>query len=147
MAIFPTGAPNMSPSEKTTTSTAPESIGRSFIFNFKTGQFLVQDGQIKETTEIQALEQWIELCLRTYKDKFKVYDSTGFGCNIEDIVGNKLTPFYASELNREITESLLKNNQIKNVTKIGIIQEGKSIKISIIAELTNRDTLVKEVVL
>ena len=112
-------------------------IGRSFIFNFLTGQFLVENGQIQETTELQALEQWIQLCLQTYTDKFNVYKDTGFGCNIEDMVGVKLDAFYESELTREIEEGLLKNNQIESVNNISITQENISIIIDIDVTLTN----------
>lgn len=112
-------------------------IGRSFVFNFETGQFLVENGQIQETTELQALEQWIQLCLQTYMDKFNVYKDTGFGCNIEDMVGVKLDAFYESELTREIEEGLLKNNQIESVNNISITQENISIIIDIDVTLTN----------
>lgn len=147
MSIFPS-VPNIEEiqeTEGTEQRTNIGRIGRSFLFDFEKGQFLVENGQIQETTELQALEQWIQLCLQTYTDKFNIYKNTGFGCNIEDVVGIRLDAFAESELKREIEEGLLKNKQIESVNNIGIKQDRITIILDIEVTLSNGDLLKKEV--
>lgn len=144
MSIFPS-VPDIEEIQETEGTEQQINIGRSFIFDFETGKFLIEDGQIKETTELQALEQWIQLCLQTYTDKFNIYKNTGFGCNIEDMIGIRLDAFAESELKREIEEGLLKNKQIESVNNIGIKQDRITIILDIEVTLSNGDLFKKEV--
>ena len=43
-------------------------IKRSFKFNYKTGQFELKNGALVETTEVEAIAQWLELLVRTRLD-------------------------------------------------------------------------------
>ncbi|SFA70045.1 DUF2634 domain-containing protein [Clostridium frigidicarnis] len=144
MGLFPTGAPLQTPIN-TQQDIEVKKVGRSFMFDFKTGQFLMKDGQIKDTTKIQALEQWIELCLRTHKDKFNIYKDSGFGCNTEDMINKKLNAFYKTEMRREIEEAILKNEQFTKINSLTLEQKGFNLIVHLEIELKNKSLLEREV--
>lgn len=93
--------------------------GKSFDFDFKLGDFVVKDGNVELISGIDALKVWIEKILRTEKFKFKVYESQEgdqYGISLLELVnsGYPLT-FIEAEIQKEIKETLLKNNEIKAV--------------------------------
>jgi hypothetical protein len=45
--------------------------GKSFLFDFATGDFVVKDGNIQTLEGIEALKIWVEKILRTEKDRYK----------------------------------------------------------------------------
>jgi len=114
------------------------SIKRSFNFNSETKQFIFLNGKNVETSQVEAIKQWVRLILRTYKDKFNVYKDTDFYCNIEDLIGNKLNPFLDSELRREITEAMLRNKAIKSVDNIALSQSKRTLTVEF--TITLKDT-------
>lgn len=87
-------------------------IGRSFVFDFKTGQHQIIDGKIVESDQLQAIKQWLELLVRTTVDKYQIYKDTGFGTTWEQYVGHRNLPlgFVVSEMEREISEAAVKLN-------------------------------------
>lgn len=87
-------------------------IGRSFLFDFKTGQHQITDGKVVECDQLQAIRQWLELLVRTTVDKYQVYKDTGFGTTWEQYVGRRNLPlgFVVSEMEREISEAAIKLN-------------------------------------
>ena len=90
---------------------------KSYLFDFEKGDFVIQDGKLVECDAVEAIKVWIEKILRTEKGRFLIYDSTEYGCHLEDlIIGNSYTvEFIESELKREIEEALLQNPQISAV--------------------------------
>ena len=79
---------------------------KSYLFDFDKGDFAVRDGKLVECDGIDAIKVWIEKILRTEKHRYKIYDGTDYGCQIEDlIIGNTYSfEFTDSELKREIEE-------------------------------------------
>ena len=73
---------------------------KSYLFNFNRGDFAVRDGKLVECDGIDAIKVWIEKILRTEKNRYKIYDGTDYGCQIEDlIIGNTYSfEFTDSEL-------------------------------------------------
>lgn len=122
-------------------------LGKVFLFDFSINKYVLRDGKLVEATELQAVMQWANLCLRTYINKYKVYVDTGFGANIEDIIGKKLDDFYTIELEREIKEALLKNPRIVDITDVEFIQMGKNLKVNFSMELYNGDVVSQEVII
>lgn len=86
----------------------------SFVFDFKTGDFVVEDGKVKQCTGEEAIEIWAQKICRTEKNRYNIYKDTEYGVIIEDlIVGARYTiDFVESELRRELEEALMQNEQI-----------------------------------
>lgn len=98
------------------TSTNVEDVKRSFIFDYNTNTFKVTDGIVQETDRVQATKQWIELFIRTEKDKYKIY-STNFGTDLSDLVGYRLPRGYqVSEIMRRVNDGIL--NGCKSVQAV-----------------------------
>lgn len=117
-------------------------IGKSFVFDFKSKRFNVVAGKVKETTEEEAIRQWIELLLRTAIDKYKVYEGTGFGTNIDKLVGYKsMRGFVESEMKREISEKIIMNRAIERIENFKTDFEGSMIEVSFTAILKNKKVL------
>ena len=65
---------------------------RSYLFDFNKGDFVVRDGKLVECDGMDALKVWIEKILKTEKGRYRIYDGTGYGCQLEDlIIGNTYT--------------------------------------------------------
>lgn len=85
------------------------SVGRSFVFDYKTNKFIVQGGIVKETDRITAIKQWIELFIRVELDKYKIYDSN-FGTDFSNLVGYRLPRSYqVSQITKQINDGILNN--------------------------------------
>ena len=92
----------------------------SFAFDFECGDFVVKDGRVVKSDDIRI---WIEKILRTQKGRFRIYENTSYGVDIEDlIIGNNLPlSFIESEIKREVEAALLQNPRIKAVRNLKII--------------------------
>lgn len=79
----------------------------TILFDYQTERFCVVDGAPQVCDGITAVRQWIELMLRTYRDRFVVYQATRFGHRGEDLIGMRQAPpgYLHSELAREIREA------------------------------------------
>lgn len=91
--------------------------GKSFSFDFSSGDFNVIDGKLIEINNLDALKMWIDKVLKTDKFKFRIYDSTDYGITDlkELITSDYPLPFIQAEIEREVKETLLKNSNIKSV--------------------------------
>lgn len=91
----------------------------SFNFDFDNGDFVLDDsGNIETVSGIASLKLWINKILRTQYNRYKMYNGTNYGSNIEDLViGNSYdVDFTESELKREIEKALIKNDDIYTVS-------------------------------
>lgn len=119
-------------------------IGRSFLFDFKTGRHMVIDGKANETTDLQAVQQWLELLVRTMRDKYTVYQGTGFGTTWEQYIGHRDLPigFIVSEMEREITEAATKlNPAIARVQDFTIERQQRGLLVGFTAVLKDKRVL------
>ena len=118
--MFPVGNVAVNLMAATTKDTIPTTHkGKiSFVFDFTEGDFIIEDGRVKECSDTQALEIWILKALHTQKNRYKVYENTDYGALIEDLtVGTRYTiDFVESELRREIENILFQNEQITGVS-------------------------------
>lgn len=84
-----------------------EVVKRSFKFDYTSNTFNVVDGIVQETDRVQAVRQWIELFIRTEKDKYRIY-SSNFGTDLSDLVGYRLPRGYqVSEIMRRVNNGIL----------------------------------------
>ncbi|MBU3145030.1 DUF2634 domain-containing protein [Clostridium sp. CF012] len=116
-------------------------MGRGFKFDFANKKFIVEAGKVKETTELETIEQWVCLTLMTYKDKYNVYTNSNFYCNIEDLIGQKPNAFMLAELQREIKESLIKHRYISSIENFTIIYEKRTLTVGFDVTLMNNSIL------
>ena len=97
-------------------STTPTYTGKTFLYDFKKGDFIYKNGSPVEVDGIKALKIWIEKVIRTERFKFNIYEDVEYGIRIEDLIGSSLPKgFSESEMKRELTESILTNPYIEEL--------------------------------
>lgn len=88
--------------------TTERQIGRSFLFDFKKGQYVLIDGAVKECTATEAICQWIKLYINTEINKYRIYPK-GYGVNTNGLIGYRLPrSVIVSEIKRRVTAGILK---------------------------------------
>lgn len=122
-------------------------IGKSFLFDFKKGDFVLKDGKLVTVEGVEALKIWIEKTLRTEKYRFKVYEDTDYGITLEDlIVGYDYSQsFIEAEIKREVTEALTKHPMIESLVNWKIEKDNPTLKISFKVNLINGTNFAQEV--
>lgn len=116
-------------------------LGRSFVFDFETGQTQVVGGVVQETTELQAAKQWIELLVRTTLDKYVVYKGTGFGTSIQRYIGYRSLPFgfIESEFQREVEEGAQLNPAIEGISNFVLTRTTRGLIVEFTVNMKNKD--------
>lgn len=109
-------------------------MGKSFLFNFETGDFVLKDGNLVEIEGVEALKVWIKKILKTEKFKFKIYETNKideYGVTLLEFI-NKDYPIYfvQSEIQREITEALLTNPEINDVSSFIFTRETRGLVVT-----------------
>lgn len=102
---------------------------KTFKFDFKNNEFIMENGNPVTVNGVDALMVWIEKILRTPLGKYKIYRGTNYGTNIEDLIIGKSygAAFTDSELKREIENALLKNEDILSVKNIAVNHDNSSV--------------------
>lgn len=126
-------------------------IGKSFLFDFKKGDFVLKDGKLVVLEGIEALKMWIIKVIRTEKFRFRIYENTGFeddeqyGVMLEDLIGSNFDrEFIEAEIEREVTEALLLHEYIISVDEWQFERNSKKMTVSF-AVTTYDETLNMEV--
>lgn len=128
---------------------SPQNLGKSFLYDFTQGDFILKDGKLVEVEDIEALKVWVEKVLRTEKFRFKVYereDKQEYGVTIEDLIGSTLPKaFVESELKREISDALKKNPRIASISNLSTERDGSWLKITFQINLADGQVIGQEV--
>lgn len=108
--------------------------GKSFLFDFNTGDFVLKDGKLVEIEGLEALKMWIQKILKTEKFKFKIYETgetNEYGVTLLELI-NKGYPIYfvQSEIQREITEALLINPEINDISSFIFTRETRGLVVT-----------------
>lgn len=124
-----------------------ENLGKSFLFDFKKGDFALKDGRLVEIEGIKAIQVWIEKILRTQKFRWGIYDGVDYGATIEDLIVGHSYPksFLESELKREITDAVLKHPQIESLTDWDFIRVNDKLRVVFTVILKDGETFNQEV--
>lgn len=132
------------PSQLTTKS---ENLGKTFLYDFKSGEFVLKDGKPVEVTGKKAIEIWIEKILRTQKFRWGIYENVDYGTTIEDlIVGNSYPKnFLESELKREISQEVIKHPRIESLSDWSFTVEKEKLKVAFTVNLINGESMQQEV--
>ncbi|WP_129599806.1 DUF2634 domain-containing protein [Anaerophilus nitritogenes] len=125
-------------------------IGKSFLFDFDKGDFVIRDGRLVEISDIDAVKGWIDKVLRTEKYKYKIYerkDKNEYGVIVEDLIIGKNLPkdFIEAELKREISQSLMKHPMIKSISNWKIEKKTSYLNLSFKVNLIDGESFNKEV--
>nr|DAL25291.1 MAG TPA_asm: Protein of unknown function (DUF2634) [Caudoviricetes sp.] len=98
-----------------------EEVGTDFLFDYKTGQHILNNGILKECSEVGSIKQYIQNVLRTQANIYDIYltgENDIFGISIYRYLGTRTLPmgYLNSELKREVIQQLLKHPKISSVT-------------------------------
>lgn len=111
--------------------------GRAFLYDFEKGDFVYNNGAPVVVEGKQALLVWTEKVIRTEKFRFNIHKDIEYGVTIEDLIGGRFPRAFAeSEIMREITEALLKNEFILDVSEWSFDYSDSSLTISFYMETT-----------
>lgn len=127
--------PQISPLLQETTQSTKTSSGKSFLFDFSSGDFVLKDGKLQSIDSVEALKVWIIKILKTEKFKFKIYEKTSgadeYGVTLIDLINsNHPQIFIQAEMQREITEALKKNIEILNVRNFNFVRTKRNLEVS-----------------
>jgi hypothetical protein len=100
-------------------------MGKSYIFDFTTGDFIINDGRLVVSDDVTAIKVWIEKILRTEKGRFAVYEGLNYGTSLEDLIigTNYSISFVESELKREIEEALFQHPHISSISGLTLTRD------------------------
>ena len=121
------------------------SLGKSFLFDFNTGQFALNDGKLVEIDGLEALRLRINKLLKTEKFKFKIYEKeeeNEYGVVLLDLInsGNSQI-FIQAEIERTIKEALEKDIEILNIDNFIFSREKRNLIINFEVESVYGTTL------
>lgn len=121
---------------------------KEILFDFDNKRVKITDGKVVLGTEVEQVQQWIELLLLTEGEKFKVYKNTQFGMtDLYSLIGHNYlnNPYGISELTRELKEKIEVKKEVKEVINISTESDFNALKIKITVLLKSGKTLEKEV--
>lgn len=105
--------------------------GRTVDFDFTRGEFILRDGRVSPLDGVDALKARIEKCLRTVAGKPEIYrqDALPYGVNTFDLTDRSLPfAFLCAEIEREVTDALLRDSEIIAVTDFTFQRAGRTLE-------------------
>lgn len=119
--------------------------GKTYLYDFEKGDFVYKNGAPVEVTGREALKMWIDKVIRTEKFRFKIYENVDYPVQLEDLIGSTLPyGFIESEFKRELSEAILRNPYIKNLTNWNFERDGSRWRIAF-EVITDDETFRMEV--
>lgn len=132
---------------QTNVESETELYGKSFLFDFQQGDFVIRDGRLIKIEGIEALKIWIMKILKTEKDKYKIYEDTDYGTELKNLIGQNLPrDFVESELKREIKAALERHPMIRHISNLKISRDGAKIILEFMVNLVEGNTFQQEVI-
>lgn len=106
--------------------------GKAFLYDYKKNDFVLRNGAPVLLEGKEALKAWIEKCIRTVKFKAAVHKNLDYGPQIEDLIGSVFdNDFIQAEIEREVSDALLKNPYILNINDFTFEIEGSKLSATI----------------
>lgn len=107
--------------ENNTIENSTENTGCDFLFDYKTGQHIMNNSVLVECTVLQSVKQYIQNVLRTQMNAYGVYtegEDEAFGISIYNYLGERKLPmgYLNSELKREVVRQLTMHPLIEGVS-------------------------------
>lgn len=111
-------------------------IGKSFLFDFNIGEFILRDGKFTKIEGITVIKQWVHSTLQTEKYKYMIYQNHGI--EFESLVERQLLyNLFTSEVERAIRDALEAHENIKSVMDFSFEKEKNGMKIAFTINLTD----------
>ena len=98
---------------------------------------MTKDGRLQSVEGEDALRVRIEKCIRTEADKYQIYlqDGTPYGVKTFDLTNRKLPQaFLFAEIEREVTEALLRDSDVTGVYGFEFDREGRTLSVEFTVE-------------
>ena len=130
---------------------AIQGLGTDFAYDFKKGDFILENGQPKKINGKAAIAVWIEKVMRTQIYRWPIYETLPYGTNIEDLVIGKYFPIAVvkSELIRELTEAITKHPEISylDTWEFQYDEDSEFLNVEFTVHLENEESFKKEVLM
>ncbi|UPW82720.1 DUF2634 domain-containing protein [Lysinibacillus sp. Ag94] len=105
-------------------------LGKSFLYDFEKGDFVIKNGKMVEVHGLETLKQWILKVLKTERFRFRIYKGIPYGVTLEDLIGSSLPrAFIEAEIKREVTASLMEHTHIQAIQEWQFTRDGKWMRI------------------
>lgn len=120
----------------------PARVGDTLAYDYDTKRFVLADGSPQRRDGAAAVRQWVELMLRTYLGRFRVYEDTRFGHTGEDLIGMRQVPpgFIHSELAREIREACALCPAIARADNFAFTRQNRRLTVTFTVTLQTGET-------
>lgn len=106
-------------------------IGKSFLYDLDTGEFVLRDGKMIELNGIESLKMWIRKVIKTERFRFGIYENTEYGITLEDLIGSNFPrSFIESEIKREVTSTLTRHPNIESIDGWKFERDGKWMRVN-----------------
>jgi len=106
-----------------------EPIGKTFLYDFDKGDFVMKGGKMIELFEVDSLKMWIMKVMKSESFRFRIYNDSVYGTGIESLIGSSLPRAYIeAEIEREVTESLLLSPYINRLEGWTFQRDGKRMR-------------------
>lgn len=118
--------------ELETLSAVSTTLGKVFLFDFDTRQYVLINGKPVEATYEQAIKQWITFILTSETDAFAIYKGTDFSISLKQFIGRRDIDksIIESEVERQLLEKLILNPEIIGIEGISFSRDGSKALIS-----------------
>lgn len=101
-------------------------------FDFAKNEFAMSSGQFIMISGKDLLMQKIEKAIRTEFGRYKIYEDVDYGIPLESVIIGKALPrnYVKSEIERLISEAILKLDGVISVNSFEVIQDGALLTVS-----------------
>lgn len=101
----------------TTNLSVNQTMGKVFLFDLNTRQYVLKDGKPVEATYEEAILQWVAMVITTEKGKYGIYKDLDFGLNLVQFIGRKdlRLAVISSVIKTQIEEQLIKHPEIQSI--------------------------------
>ncbi|WDV47148.1 DUF2634 domain-containing protein [Clostridiaceae bacterium M8S5] len=126
--------------------------GRSFLFDFEKGEFVLRNGNTVLADEIESIQIWIEKVLLTEKYKYNIYkrdDGKEYGVMLQDLIIGTNYPraFVEAEIRREIKNELTKHPRILSISNFSIDKRNPELYVSFKVNLVSGNNFDKKMII
>lgn len=126
MSIFPTVS-----TESYTDRPETSADKKSYVFDFKKGEFVMRDGKNVIVTGNERIKVWIEKLIRTELGRYPIYDGTTYGVRFPtSVIGLRDRDYIRDAISSELRAKLTENEEITDVREITVNFERAAVYVS-----------------
>jgi hypothetical protein len=122
-------------------------IGNSLLWDDNAEDFTLIDGGLVLTEGELTVGEWLSCNLGVEEDKLTIYEGTGIGVPLRDLIGAKGSVSIATimaVLSTKIEETALLYPFVSSVRDIGIEQDGRRAQLTLTVETTDGESVEEE---